>query len=270
MRLTIRFFAFLMMIALFPLMGCKSEFERVRVSPDPKFVFKKAEEYYDKKEYNRARILYELVTASFNGQPEAESIYFKYAYCHYYLGEYISSNYYFRQFANTFPNSKFREEADFMGAYSNYQMSPGYKLDQTNTEKAIEGFQLFVNTYPESSRVAETNKLIDELRRKQEKKAYEEGELYYNLKYYQAAVRTFENLLKDFAETPDAEKIRHRIVLSYYEWATNSIFEKKTERYEASKTAAQDFMTRYPGSNFYKEVNAILITSNKRLKELSK
>ena len=65
----------------------------------------------------------------------------------------------FKNFSNTFPNSEYREESDFMTAYSNYQLSPTFRLDQTYTIKAIEGFQLFANTYPDSKRVEECNRL---------------------------------------------------------------------------------------------------------------
>lgn len=62
-----------------------------------------------------------------------------------------------------------------MSVYSLYKTSPGYRLDQSNTEKAIDGFQLFVNTYPNSKRVEECNKLIDECRAKIEFKSFEAG-----------------------------------------------------------------------------------------------
>ncbi|MBK8562527.1 MAG: hypothetical protein IPN76_04080 [Saprospiraceae bacterium] len=77
-------------------------------------------------------------------------------------------------------------------------MSPGFRLEQTYTEKAIDDLQLFANTYPNSPRLKEVNRLIDEMRLKLEQKVFDEGLLYYNMRQYQAATTTFENLLKDF------------------------------------------------------------------------
>ena len=57
-----------------------------------------------------------------------------------------------------------KEEAEYMAAYSNFRLSPNYKLDQTYTEKAIEGFEQFINLYPTTERAVNANKLIDEMR----------------------------------------------------------------------------------------------------------
>ena len=47
-------------------------------------------------------------------------------------------------------------------------------------------------------------KLQDELRKKLEVKAFEEGELYFKIQEYQAAITVFDNLLKEFPETAEA------------------------------------------------------------------
>jgi outer membrane protein assembly factor BamD len=152
--------------------GCRSEFERVRASADPNLLYNKAVEYYEEGEYLRAQTLLELIISSFRGRKEAEKIYFYYANTHYHLGKFILSSYYFKNFANTFTTSELREEAEYMSAYSYFRLSPSFRLDQGYSEKAIEGFQNFVNAYPSSPRVEKCNALIDQLRRKLEKKGF--------------------------------------------------------------------------------------------------
>ena len=154
------FIAFVGMSLL--LSACKSEFEKIRSSGEVDRIYTKALEYYDQEEYQKAQSLFELIISSYRGKKEAEEIYFKYAYTYYYLEQYILASYYFKNFSNTYGASDLREEADFMSAYSNYQLSPTFRLDQSYSASAIEGFQLFVNTYPNSSRVEECNRLIDE------------------------------------------------------------------------------------------------------------
>ncbi|MBP8240211.1 MAG: outer membrane protein assembly factor BamD, partial [Saprospiraceae bacterium] len=158
--------------------GCRSEYEKIRTAGDPETIRKKAFEYYDEKDYVKAQSLLELSLPSFKGKKEAEEIYYRYTYTYYHTRQYLLASYYFNSFVQTFGGSPYKEEMAFMSAYSNYKMSPTFRLDQTHTLKAIEDFQLFTNTYPESERVAECNKLIDELRSKLESKAYDEGELY--------------------------------------------------------------------------------------------
>ncbi len=159
------------------IISCKSEFESVRTSNNPELIYKKALEFYDQEEWLKAQTLLELSIPNFRGKEEAEELFLKFAYTHYYNREYILSSHYFKNFSSTFYNSDQKEEAEFMSAYSNFKMSPNPKLDQSFTEKAIEGLQRFVNTYPRSERVEECNTLIDEMRRKMEIKAFQQGEL---------------------------------------------------------------------------------------------
>ena len=268
MKKNILFYTFTILLAV-SINSCKSEFEKIRSSKDPKFILEKAFAYYDNEQYLKAQTLFELVIGSLRGQPQAEKVYFQYAYTHYYLKKYILASYYFKNFSNTYPNSEYREEADFMTGYSNYKLSPSFRLDQTYSLKAIEELQLFTNTHPNSERVAQANKIIDEIRKKLETKAYYQATLYFDLRQYQAAVHAFQNMLKDFPDTQQDEQIRFMIVKASYLLAENSIYSKKAERFEATLKAIQDFKSRYSSSGYNKQIREIKKNSNKVLKSLS-
>lgn len=264
-------FVFTYMLAGFGLLitSCKSEFEKIRASGDTDKIYTKAFEYYEQEEYLRAQTLFELIIPAYRGKPELEKIYYTYADTYYKLGKYILASYYYKNFSSTFPTSSLREEADFMAAYANYQMSPGFRLEQTYTEKAIDEFQLFVNTYPNSARLKECNRLIDEMRLKLEKKAFEEGKLYFDLRQYQASTVTFENLLKDFPETSNAEQVRYHIAKATYLLAENSVFEKQEERYKKTVVYAKDYLEKFKDSDNSKEVKSFYDNSVKKLKSLT-
>jgi outer membrane protein assembly factor BamD len=144
-----------------------------------------------------------------------------------------------------------------MSAYSNYKLSPSFRLDQKATETAIEEFQLFVNLFPTSDKVSQCNKLIDELRRKLEQKAFDEGQLYFNLRQFQSAVISFDNLLRDYPESPDVERVRYLIAKASLLLAENSVVEKKVERYGTTITKCNDFLEKYRSGNYSKEVKQI-------------
>lgn len=255
---------------LFLFSACKSEYERVRTGGDPELILNKAFEYYEKEDYQKAQSLFELVLSNVKGTKKAEKANFYYSYTHYHLKEFLLSAFYFKSFANTFTNSEFREEAAFMSAYSNYKLSPSYRLDQTNTQKAIEEFQLFVNLFPKSTRVRECNNLIDELRSKLEQKAFGEGELYYNLRQYQSAVISFDNLLRDYPETPDEERVRYLIAKASFQLSENSVLEKKTDRYNETMVRCDDFLEKYPKSKYAKEIRETRKKSEQNLKAVRK
>ncbi len=249
--------------------SCKSEFEKIRSSGNSEQMYEKAMAYYEKGEYQKAQTLLELVISSYRGKAEAEQIYFRYAYTYYHLGQYILASYYFKNFSQTYGASALREEADFMDAFSNYKLSPTFRLDQTYTDKAIDAFQIFVNTYPASDRVQECNQLIDELRAKLERKAFEEGKLYFDLRQYQASMHVFENLLKDFPETSNAEEVRYMIIRAIYELADNSILDKQVERYKETLKLGREFLERFKDSKFAREVNNIVNNTEKKLNQIN-
>ncbi len=253
-------------LVFFFFIGCKSEFEKLRATGDAETLHTRAFEYYEKGDYEKAQMLFELIINNLRGKVQAEKVYFYYANTHYYLQKYLLASYYYTNFSNTFPNSEYREEADFMSEYSNYEMSPGYRLDQTYTEKAIEGFQAFANTFPNSTRVEQCNRLITEMRQKLEKKAFEEAELYYNLKQYQSAVHTFENVLNEYPDTKESELIRYKMIKSNFSLAQNSVYEKQAERYEATLKLCNLFMSKFPDSKHIKEVKTIHEDSYNKIK----
>lgn len=256
---------FVLSIFLF-LISCKSEFELLRTSNNPEKIYEAANKYYDQGDYDRAISLYDIVIQYYRGRQEAENMFYRYAYAHYKLNDFILAQTYFKNFSTTFANSIYKEEAEYMSAYSNYRQSPNYKLDQTPTIKAIEGFEQFINLYPNSERAIEANNLIDELRKKLELKSVEQGLLYYKIGDFQAATVTFQNTIKDFPESKRNEEIRFLILKSSYILATNSIYEKQQERFNETLQNYEKFIRKHPKSSYSKEAVKIYKDSKVQLK----
>lgn len=258
---------FLLVLGAALLTGCKSKYETIRTSQDPELIFNTAQEYYEKGDWYRAQALMELVLPIYRGREQAEDLYYKYAYTHYNVDQFILASHYFDQFARTFYNSDRKEEARFMSAYSNYRLSPSYKLDQTYTHKAIEGFQEFTNTFPRSDRVGQCNDLIDEMREKLEDKAYYDSKIYYTTGHYQSALAAFTNMLNDFPESENAQEVRYLMVKSAYIQAKNSIYKKKEERFVETAKLYNAFKKKYNESQYDEELSQIIEDTNKELQK---
>lgn len=227
------------------LTSCRSDFELIRTSGDAEAILAAADQYFDTEEYSKANTLYELIIPAYRGKAEAEQIAYKFAHGHYLNRSYTLSAHYFKAFADTYNASSRKEEALFLSAISHYQLSPRYKLDQSDSQKAIDAFQLFINGYPESSRVAECNQYIDELRLKMERKAFDSGKLYYHTRKYSSSIQSLENLLKDFPDSPHDEEARYIIVMASMDWATNSIFTRKEERFKKTVERCDSYLKKH-------------------------
>lgn len=259
-----------MLILTIAFTGCKSKFEKLRLSTDIGRKYQEAIKLYNKKDYSKALILFEDLVQRYRGRSEAEDLYYYFAYTNYQLKDYLSARYHFKTFADTYPNSPKAEECRFLTAYCYYLDSPNFSLDQDNTLRAIESLQLFINIYPKSDRVAEASKLILDLRDKLELKSYANAKLFLDIGDYQAAVIAFRNSTKDYPDTKFAEEMEFLTIKSQYLYANNSLEIKQEERYNEAIEEYERFVEKYPKSTYLKEVENLKETSLKGIEDVKK
>ena len=243
-----------------------SKFAKVQKSTDYEYKLRMADKYYVQKKYNYAQQLYEELFPLLKGQPQFEDLFYKYAYCSYYLRDWMNAEQLFKQFTEVFPSSTRAEEMEYMRAYTYYRQSPKLELDQTNTQKTIGYMQTFINTHPESPRNKEATEIIDLSRQKLEGKAYKSAELYYNMGHYRAAAIAFTSLMNDFPDSQQSDAYKLQVIKSYYLFAVNSVEEKKPARFEQVINECNDFTDRFPESKLNKEVDSYLNLSKNNIK----
>lgn len=240
--------------------GCKSRFEKLRASNNIAQKYQEALKYYQKKKYNKALVLFDDLMLKYRGQAEAEDLYYYTAYTNYYLHDYTSARFHFKQFTDTYPNSTRAEECRYMGAYCYFLESPKVGLDQEYTYRAIEALQLFINLYPDSERAQEAAGLIEQLRDKLETKAFNNAKLYLDMGLqddYRAAVIAFDNVLSEFPDTKYAEEMEFLSVKAQYLYAEQSHPMRQEERYGKALDLYANFIVDYPESRFRKEADLL-------------
>ncbi|MFC4262178.1 outer membrane protein assembly factor BamD [Ferruginibacter yonginensis] len=246
-----------------------SKFSKIQKSTDINYKLQKADEYYAKKKYRNAQLLYEELFPAMKGSEKFEDLYYKYAFCFYYDKQYKDAENLFKGYLEVFPNSPRAEEVDFTRAYCYFKESPKIELEQTNTLKAMNMMQTFINTHPGSPRNKQASDIIDEGRAKLELKEERAAQLYYNLGQYRSAGIAFDNLLNNFPESPKGDQYKLMVVKSYYKFAKLSITEKQQERFEKVTTEYSDFADRFPESKLLKEAEDYSNLSKKQIKELT-
>jgi outer membrane protein assembly factor BamD len=180
----------------------------------------------------------------------------------------VLSAYYFKQFTDTYPNSQYTEEANFLRAKSLFRDSPGYELDQTNTVSALEVIQDFLNTYPTSQFRSETEGMSQELQKKLENKAFQSSKLYYSLRYNQAAVTALTNFNQNYPASAYAEQADYLRLAAQYAWAKESIESKQRERFLDAVAIYQHFIDTYPQSKSLHSAQAMYDDSRAQLELL--
>jgi outer membrane protein assembly factor BamD len=225
-----------------------------------------AEKFYAQKKYSQAQTLFEDLFPVFKGTARFEDLYYKFAYCSYYLKDYTSAENLFKTFVETFPNSPKAEEGDFMRAYCFYKQSPKPELDQTNTVKAMGQMQAYINTHPGSPRIKEATDIIDQSRAKMEIKDFKSALLYYDMGYYKAAAIAFGTVMDNFPDSEKADEYKLMVIKSYYEYARMSVEEKQAERFDKVVSECIDFSDRFPESKYSKDVDTYKTLSSNYIK----
>lgn len=230
-----------------------SNFQKLLKSNDYQLVYEEAVKYYEKKDYFRAKSLFENLENIFKASDKADKILYYLGYCYYYQHEYIMASYYFRNVGNRYPLSPLREESDFMSAYCSYLDAPDFSLDQSSTYLAIDQMQSFINRYPKSTRIKECNEIIDKLRNNLEKKAFESAKLYYKIGDYKAAVIALKQSILEFPDSRYKEETMFLIMKASFLYAQNSIPDKKKERMMKVIQEYYNFSAEFPNSGFMNE-----------------
>jgi outer membrane protein assembly factor BamD len=254
--------------------GQPTNFNKILKSTDYTFKLQMAEKYYLNKDYNHAQMLYDDLYRVMKGSEHFEDIWYKYAYCAYYLKDYINAENLFKGFVEAFPNSPKSDEMDYMRAYCFYKQSPKYQLDQTNTTKAMGFMQAFIAQHPNSDKVKEATEIIEKCRAKLEQKDYESAKLYYNLRetnpaYLRAASITFNLLMNAYPDSQFSDEYKLYIIKSDYLFAIQSMELKKKDRLEQVVTDCNDFNDRFPDSKLKKEVQQYLELANVSIKKIN-
>ncbi|WEK20276.1 MAG: outer membrane protein assembly factor BamD [Candidatus Pedobacter colombiensis] len=255
--------------------GCKSQFEKIRLSNDVAKKYQEAMRLYNKKNYAKALILFEDLSQKYRGRAEAEELNYHYALTLYKLRDYTTARYQFKSFADTYPTSKYAEECRYMSAYCYYLDSPAPTLDQENTYKAIDALQLFINFYPKSERAADAAKYIGLLRAKLEDKAYTNAKLYYDLggydiTNYKAAVIALKNAQIDFPDIKYAEEMDYLIIKSQYAYAKNSYETRQEDRFNEAIVYADEFIEAHPKSKLLEDAKALKKASENSIENVKR
>ena len=260
----------LFLILLVVLTSSCSEYQKLLKSTDYDLKYQKAMEYYQSEDYMRAATLLKDLISIYMGTEKSEEALFVYANCLYGMRDYLMGSYRYSNFVQNYPTSDKAEEAQFMAAYCSYKMSRNPRLDQTETYEALDGFQLFINLYPESPRVGEATRLMDELRDKLVYKSYLNARLYFNLgnylgNNYQSAIISARNSLDEFPDTKYREELSFLILEARYIEAVNSIEAKMEDRLRATMDEYYSFINEFPKSEYLRKANKIFEDVSSRL-----
>jgi outer membrane protein assembly factor BamD len=255
--------AYLLILSLL-LFSC-GEYQKVLNKGNVEDQYKMAVKLYESKKYGKALRLFEKVTPAYRGKPQMERVQFMVAQSNFNEKNYSLAGYYFDRFTVNYPKSSKKEEAAFLSAYSFKLASPVFSKDPTDTNKALEAFQSFISTYPDSDKIDEANKHYKEIRLKLQKKYFEIAKTYYttaefDLRNYKAAIQAFDNLLSDYLGSEFKEEALYFRFKAAHDFVLKSYDRRRLERITDAFEAFEKLERNYPESQFMEDSKVMLST----------
>jgi outer membrane protein assembly factor BamD len=226
--------------------------------------------YFGNKNYESAALLFEELIGLYRGTAKVEKVTYYYALAKYNVGDYITAAFYFNEYLQQFPVSRWSEECSYMIAQCYYMQSNAFELDQSESLKAIEYFKLFIQLYPKSERASQAYNQIKELQKKLAQKLFNQANVYYKIFEYQAAIIAFKNLIKDYPDSPYREEAWLKLFKSAALYAFNSVEEKKEQRLLEAMGYFIKFESTFPQSKYLNEARGIYNQIQEKLKQIRK
>lgn len=258
-------------LATICLTGC-GEYQRAQKSTDYDYKLDFAKRAFDKKKYVQASTILTDIITVFKGSEKAEDALYLLALSHYENKDYVNSGAYFKTYYDRYPKGKYTELARFYCGYGYYLDSPDVQLDQSGTIKAIEELQAFLEYFPHSDKVSIAQNAIFELQDKLTLKQLQNAQLYYNLgnymgNNYESCVIVAKNAIKDYPYSRYKEDLELLVLKARYQEASQSVDEKKQDRYHVVIDEYYSFVNNYPDSPNRKEAENIFKIASSHVKD---
>lgn len=254
------------------LLASCGEYQRVQKSQDPNVKFDYAKRAFEEGRYVQAYTLLKDVVTVLKGSQKAEESLYLLGLSHYENKEYLDAAAYFQSYYQRYPKGTYTEPARFYAGYAYYLDSPEPQLDQSGTIKAIEELQGFLDYFPRSERVSIAQNAIFELQDKLTLKELQNAQLYYNLgnylgNNYDSAIIVAKNAVKEYPYSKYKEELEMLILKSRYQIASQSIEEKKVDRFRDVIDEYYSFINNFPDGANREEADNIYKIAQKYVKD---
>ena len=246
------------------------EYNKVLKSGDYNLKYEYAKTAFERKKYTQAYTILADLVPIFKGTEKGEECLYLLGLSYYENHDYLNSGSYFKHYYTQYPKGKFTELARYYAGYGYYLDSPEPQLDQSVTIQAIDELQAFLDFFPKSDKVSIAQNAIFELQDKLVLKELENAQLYYNLgnymgNNYESAVITAKNAIKAYPYSKYKEQLEMLVLKARYREASESVVEKKAERFRTVVDEYYNFINDYPDSQDRHEADNIFKIAQKYL-----
>jgi outer membrane protein assembly factor BamD len=232
---------------------------------DAEQAYTRGMENYERGRWDRAAEFFRGALGFGRATAQAADAQYYLAWSHYNNREYVLAASEFNRFSVMYRTDERAPEAEFYRAMSYYQQAPGYQLDQTDSQRALQDFQLYVTRYPNHEFVPQAEENMAELRDKLARKQFETAKLYERRRMHEAAALMFERVFDRYPDSsPWAERALVAAMENFIRFAEESVQARQAERYEMAVRNYERLIQLFPGSEYIPQAEQLYRTAVSR------
>ena len=256
-----------LLLISFVFISCRSQ-DLIRPGDTLEVAYDKAFTQYQNENYSQAVDAFETVISIGRGTTIGQDAQFYLSESYFNSERYLMAASEYQRYVQFHPNSERRLEAEYKEALSYYHLSPRYRLDQTYTNQAINGFRLFLSRYPDSEFSDQAAEYITELLDKLAMRDFNAAEFYMRTKQYDAAAIYYNQVIDRYPGSSNAEISLVKQIEAYVLYAENSIPARQEERYEKALNSYNTYLQLFPQGENRSQAEDLYDTAIRSLEEI--
>lgn len=184
-------------------------------------------------------------------------------------GEHLLAANEYERFTKIYRADERLADANFEWAMTYFEMSPESALDQSETRRAIEEFELFMDRFPDNDLVDDAQEVIVELRTKLAKKQFDTAKLYERRELHEAAALSFESVFDLYPDTEWAQQALVGAIRSYIAFSDQSVILRQPERLQSAIKNYDRLTQIFQDSPYLKEAEGLYKEAQSRLDNIN-
>ena len=265
--MSIRTFGFPILVVVVMAAGCTGS-GRLRYDT-PKEAFDKGMERYNSGKYERAAEYFQGAFDFGRTHEWADDAQLYLARAYRANREYILAASEYSRFVEIYRSDPRAPLAEFERAMTYAERSPNFQLDQSDTERGIDVFNLYLQRYPTHDSVAVAERQVRALREKLARKQFNSAQLYERRELYEAAALSFEVVFDKYPDTPWADDALVGAIRAYIAFSNQSIVQRQAVRLQQAVDHYQRLIQLFPDSELLKDAEELYEQANTQLQSLA-
>ena len=211
-------------------------------SETPKNLYVLAMQDLEKKNYDKAKVLFNEIEFNFPLSNEAIQSQIMIAFIEYAQMNYDEAIFKLNRVINRYPSHKNIDYAYYMKAICYFEQIENEYFDGSNNTEALESFNQVINRFPESKYARDSEQKIILIKENIAAKHMDIALFYLKQKKYLAAMRRYKKVIDDHSKSKFTPEALHRLVEIYYSLGM----------IEDAKKTASVIGYNYPDSKWYR------------------